>query len=357
MRDYFKSYKIKILIPLLITCIGISTKVSAQTNTTEIVSEQGEFRFRVIEDIKLNENIQPQAIGLNHVAFNDEYLVVSSFSPASVIVYDRDSGNQLRTLGRIGNGPFEYQQITHLQLVGNNVYVNCSTNGLLVFDLDGEHVNQIKYPSQFVTHFHVDEDSRSFAVYNNFSSDKYFVDVFDFDGKKVLDQLGLGTDNDVWLRPFTHAGGVLLDYPELHYILKNENQITSHNLESNRSSTVKFTNRRFISPKFDRSRDQIQADPTLLFSYLMNRSIGSSLYKVGKFFIYEVDHRDESTSNYSEFQILDSNFEYIDSIIITEESRTHFGEYSLSVYQNQISYFWTDESTGESWVRIAEFVE
>ncbi len=351
------SFRINYLIPLLLLSFGIVLNAIAQTNSTEIVSEKGQFRLRVIDDIKLIENIQPQPIGLNHVTFNDEYLVVSSLSPASVIVYDRDSGNQLRTLGRIGNGPFEYQQITHLQLVGNNVYVNCSTNGLLVYDIDGEHVNQIKYPSHFVTHFHVDEDSRSFAVYNNFSSDKYFVDVYDFDGKKVLDQLGLGTDNDVWLRPFTHAGGVILDYPELYYILKNENQITRHDLQSNRSTKVKFTNKRFISPKFDRSRDQIQADPTLLFSFLMNRSIGSSLYKTGEFFIYEVDHRDESTSNYSEFQILDLNFEHIDSIIIKEESRTRFGEYSLSSYQNQISYFWTDESNGESWVRIAEFVD
>lgn len=344
----YNEISIKSIFPIIVFCIGLPCVLIAQSSPVEIKSKKNGFIFRLHEEVVLMENLQPQPIGLNHVAFNDEFVVVSSMLPASVIVYDRKSGEQLRVLGNVGDGPFEYRQVTHVQIKDSKVFVNCSNNGLLVFDITGKGIRQAVYPSQIVTHFDVDESSDIFAVYNNFSSDKYFIDVYDLNGVKKQTKLGLGTDNDVWLRSFTHAGGITIDYPYVVYVLKDENKIVRHNLNTNRASSVLLDNERYVSPIFDRSRDQIQSDPTLLFSYLMNRSIGSSLYKIGEYYFYEVDHRNESTSNYSEFQILNSNLEFVDSIVVGEEIHSVLGEYSHSSYNNQIGYFNTDSSSGQS---------
>ncbi|HAC15494.1 MAG TPA: hypothetical protein DCE78_06055 [Bacteroidetes bacterium] len=326
----------------------------AQTNSLELESENGLFDFKLIEEIVLLENLVPQPVNINHVAFDENYIVTGSLLQSVVILYDRKTGEQLNLIGRSGDGPFEYQRVTHIQLVNNKIYLNCAENGLIAYQLDGKGISQVIYPSQFVSNFYVDDSENVFAVYNNQSDDNFFIDIFDFDGQKQSSNLGVGNDNERWLSPFTNGGGIYLDTPNLIYVLKDENKIVRHNINTGVSESVTLKNERFKSPPLTKSSEQMRSDPTALFDFILNRSMGSSLYKYENYYFHEIDHRDKQTSNYSEFQILNDNFEQLDSIVIDNPTTKLLNEFSLNSFKNQIAYFRADEVTDRNLLFIVE---
>src|SRR5690606_7128185 len=142
-----------------------------------------------------------------------------------VILYNRKPGEQLNMIGRPGEGPFEYQHLTHIQLVNEKIYLNCPESGPMPYHSDGKGISQVIYPSHFVSNFYVDGTESLFAVYNSQSADIFFIGLFDFDGQKLSNNLGLGTDNEGWLSPFTNGSGIYLDSASLIYVLKDENKI------------------------------------------------------------------------------------------------------------------------------------
>ena len=82
------------------------------------------------------------------IAISDNYIGVSTSSPASFKLFDR-KGKYLRDIGTMGNGPGEYRMIYSSQIDEKNgkIYIlPWQTRNLLVFGLDGTVYPPIPFP-------------------------------------------------------------------------------------------------------------------------------------------------------------------------------------------------------------------
>jgi hypothetical protein len=352
--------KSKLVYKLIVAIVFFTCIVSngfGQNNLMKFSSLKGNFNFELVDEVILSSEIDFQPVSMNNVDFNSEIIVMSTTRPATLSIYDRASGKQISVIDKKGYGPFEFQNITYIKLVDDLIFINCSTNGLIGIDLTGNGVRQINYPSQSTSHFDIDNNHELLVVYNNSSVNKYFVTILNFDAEVINDEIGLGTDNDIWLQTFMHAGGIVLDNPNIIHAQKDELKIHLFNIDTGKEISYSYNNDRYRKYSLNKSRDQVQNDPMLMINYVMDRSIISAVYQLSKGYVIELDHRIRDGDNYSELMILNSEFEHIDSIILPTDFQKSVGEFSLNNNMDEIVYFNADKASGEYKVSIFKLLQ
>ncbi len=121
------------------------------------------------------------------VSFVDEnHLVVASAKASQVILYDA-SGNQIRTIGNSGKGPFEYVSPSIVRASENKIFVWCSHSlKLIEYDLEGKALSENSFSAAI----------KDFAVYQNYAclflggsaSEPSLVRIYDLHRKEFLEE-------------------------------------------------------------------------------------------------------------------------------------------------------------------------
>lgn len=88
----------------------------------------------------------------------EDHIVVASLRPSMVIVYDTE-GDQLHTIGKHGEGPYEYLSPEIVRTFENNIYIFCrSLAKLMVFTVDGTPVREYINFSKGIKDFRIYKD-------------------------------------------------------------------------------------------------------------------------------------------------------------------------------------------------------
>ena len=319
------------------TIIFLLPFLQVGTDFPPIVSEKGGFELVFVEDLELKENLLFQPDNLTRFSFNSDLLVMSSNRPPSVVAYDRQTGYQLFVPGRQGKGPFEYQQIVGVDLGDGRLSVLCLENGLLLFGLNGDGIVQHPSKSPFSKHFSIQDNL--LAVQLGFHPEKKFIEIWDLDSEKRLAHLGLGSDDDIWLRSMTHAGGLFFQGQKLVFALADELAVHVYDIKANKQTTHYYANPRYRRYALNASRDQVQEDPMLMINYVLDRSIIANIYPFGDGYVLEIDHRKLEGPFYSELMILNNDFKWIDSIVLEPSFSAVFGENSKAMNDGELLYY------------------
>ncbi|NKB89631.1 MAG: 6-bladed beta-propeller [Acidobacteria bacterium] len=98
------------------------------------------------------------------VAVSEEFVFVADSQPALIKVYDRASGEFVRTVGGEGEGPGEYVFPSVMRVVGDELFVQDGGNGRIqVFSTDGEYRRQLRLDALgFLGGFVVAADGRAY---------------------------------------------------------------------------------------------------------------------------------------------------------------------------------------------------
>ena len=155
-----------------LACLLLTTTASAQR--VEVIKSAGPGAWgnnlRLVEELRIGE-----LEGAEHYTFGpirdlavskDRMIVVAESNPALLRVYDA-SGKFVKKIGRIGNGPGEYQQITGVKAMadGNLAVHDARVGRISVFDAQGNFLRSHNLSTGFYTSdmFRVD-DAGNFYV-------------------------------------------------------------------------------------------------------------------------------------------------------------------------------------------------
>lgn len=130
-----------VLYVLLTGCGGGTADGAPDTDALPILSLTEELRVGSLDDPDLGfATIGGVAVGPDGLAY------VLERQAREVRVYD-DRGNRVRTIGRGGEGPGEFDRPFYLGFLGDTLWVNDGGSRVTMFDTEGEVLSTLQVPS------------------------------------------------------------------------------------------------------------------------------------------------------------------------------------------------------------------
>ena len=150
--------------------LAITFNVTKDTSValSEIVDHTSMIKLETKEDVLLKE--------IKQVEIFEEYILIKDVSP-ELYVFDM-SGKFIRTIGKKGSGPGEYNSCTSFSIDYPNRKILLKTNiGIMTYDISGQFLDRylIKYMFRFFY-----SDNYFYSLNNKFSENngKYYQDTY-----------------------------------------------------------------------------------------------------------------------------------------------------------------------------------
>lgn len=244
--------------------------------------------------LTFNENID--LIGGIHTLnfIDDDTLVVSTVNPTNIYLYS-SKGNQIKKIGKLGNGPGEFMSPNLIKIFDNQIYIWDSDNlKLVIYNKSGDYISQY---GNFETAI------KDFVIYNNFICFYYagghsnIMGIYDLSHQKFIHQGIEASQEHILLNVNNCAGGLIIDKNLLIYFSADELTLNSINLNDFRTLNKNILDKEFKVASIQSAHDIINNSRNKMIEYLMVNSFIKDVYQTDMEYII---HSEIGSLNYNE---------------------------------------------------------
>lgn len=233
--------------------------------------------------------------GIHTLSFiNEDTLVVSTVNPANIYIYS-SNGNQIKKIGKLGNGPGEFMSPNIIKVFDNQIYVWDSDNlKLIIYNKNGDYVSQYGNFAKAI---------KDFVIYDNFICFYYagghsnIIGIYDLPNQKFIHQGIKASQEHILLNVNNCAGGLIIDENFLVYFSADELTLNSLNLNDFESINKTILDNEFKVASIQSANDIINNSPNKMIEYLMENSFVRDVYQTDKEYII---HYEIGSINYNE---------------------------------------------------------
>ena len=327
---------------LTTSCAGESSPVTleeeANVNPEEATVESLNAKASLIlyTSVELNENLLTTSDSQGRFEINEERIIHLTHNPVSIVSYDY-SGKQKTLIGGVGNGPFQYQSPSQIQLTRDTLHLVDMEGNYFQFHADGRPVMQKRLSPAVYQNFIV--DGNTIYLYTRRDPGNYYIHKFDVNSGDLLAKTGKGSANDEWLNIRYEAGGMFIGGDSLYYILPSELSLFSKALGQEKIYRKDLTYPNFIQKDFAHTFQEVQDDPDLMVDYIMSRTAVSGLFLMDDYVLISLVNPSKSSFEEYSYLLFDKNLEYIDEINLTEDFVESYGNRVRSTLGNKLMFY------------------
>ena len=264
---------------LLFILLGVKILFSCSSRDNQ---QKLQFTSAVVKEEKifeLKENLEMVGGILSFDFLGKDNLIVASIRPSSVTLYDMD-GNQLQTIGRNGEGPFEYLSPEIVRTFENRVYVFCrSLLKLMVFTDDGTPLREYTNFSKGIRDFKVYKDN--LYIYSSGELDSDIIQVYHLGrGEFLANDFGIKSNEHNILVSYYCSGGMTIKDHVLYFTSVDALTIHRINLESLEYSYQEVKDESFKVDKIKVDHREFMANSEKSIGYIYGADIVTGLYAV-----------------------------------------------------------------------------
>ncbi len=209
------------LILLLITILGCSNKKNVSDNSADTIVISMEEKVQDIEELDstMFYNLEYTVLETNDkcfigrinklIVYNDKFYILDKFQAKKVFVFSKD-GKFINTVGSLGQGPEEYQQIEDFTINESNgdILILSSLSNVFIYNNGGEYIEQ-KSLSDNATFLNVSSYKNGYIFKNaNPNNEEYLI----FNYNKNLKFLNKSIKKSLFKVNFTPFFNPLLKY-------------------------------------------------------------------------------------------------------------------------------------------------
>jgi len=324
-----------------IFCFSCSKRTNQGINVgTETHSLEYEKISSLKENLFLFGNIESFDI------LNDEHFVVTTTKPSNIIIFDRD-GNQIKQIGEIGRGPYEYQNPSLIRIHNNKIFVwDAGLLKLIVYDKLGNPIDEYSDFKFGIKDFKVIKNLVCFYFGGGFSG---LVGVYDLMKKKYVFRGGKASEEHLLLNLNKGAGGLALFKDGLAYMSADQLSINFLNFSNYKEKTlVSLFDKDFKVENVRNSKSMINSNREKVVKYLMENSYVTGMFttssnviirvEVGE--IKKINNVNDDSDRYQKFYVLNKSFELkqvIKSKHDFNENNKLFTTYNGEIYRIKLN--------------------
>lgn len=247
---------------------------SCNRNLQKQQPPEEDFQTEYITTLK-NDPVLPGVP--SSVSFVDEnHLVVASAKASQVILFDA-SGNQIRTIGNSGQGPFEYVSPSIVRASENKIFVWCNNlTKLIQYDLDGKPLAENSFPIAI----------KDFVVHGNYAgfylagglSREGVIQIYDLEQEAFVQGFGHKDNEHHILSSLECAGGMDLMDGNLLFAPASQTLVYKLGLDDLALTSSIIEDEDFKVEKANESYNEIIPDPNKAFPYLFGNDVITGVY-------------------------------------------------------------------------------
>lgn len=252
---------------------------------------------------------------------DDEHFVVATSKPSDVIIFDR-SGQQVKKIGRIGRGPFEYQNPKIIRVHNDKIFVwDADFLKLIVYDNLGNSIKEYGGFKVGIDDFIVTKNYVCFYFGGGFSG---MVGIYDLIKEQYVYRGGEPSEEHLLLSLNRGSGGMTLFNDGLAYISADELSLKFVDFSNFKEKTIASLNDiEFKVENVNNSAKIINSNRSEAIKYIMKNSYGDGLFKIGNKLVMKAEvgefkqdknNVNDNSERFHKYYILNSKLELMQTV-------------------------------------------
>lgn len=210
--------------------------------------------------------------------FTDKRHFAVATKEGIVYIYDL-KGNQIRTIGSIGEGPSQFYEPAILKAYNNYLYIwDSKLLKMLIYTPEGKFIEERKDFKKAITNFDVCKDLICF--YTTCGFQQPFIEIYDIRKKSILRSMEQPTEEDLMLGLNSCIGGIAIEGEHLLYTSFHEPVIHKINIRQTNDPGIvmKVDDPDFKVETVKDAMQIINHEPNKIINYLLNNSYVTGLF-------------------------------------------------------------------------------
>lgn len=320
------------IIAVILFSIGFNI-CRAQPNAV-FFGENQVYQFVKEDSILLQENLTYFGTPADYCYDSiEENFVISERTIPALIVFSK-GGEQLKILGEIGRGPFEYSQPSLVYCDNKSIYVRDGRlSKIIAFDHQGNGKwEKVGFPIAF-KNFAILNDTL-FFTHSVSPPHNDYLKIFGITSEKELNSFSSPTNSDKLLGIYTGSGGLLYhkNHNRIYFSKPSETKIF-YLIDHQKIDSVSFNDPDF---KIDESTKlTTNSNWNELVNFITSNSRIAGLFQWNDHLIVQVEHGKENVNRFSKLFIFDSELKVVDVIKISSELKDQIENYRINFSSNE----------------------
>jgi hypothetical protein len=308
----------KILIFCLITTLCVSC---SKKSDTSIKVGKGNASLEYEKISSLNEDL---FLFGNIESFNfidDEHFVVTTSKPSDVIIFNKN-GQQVKKIGNIGRGPFEYQKPKITRVYNNKIFVwDDDFLKLIVYDKDGNSIKEYGGFKVAIEDFIVTKNYVCFYFGGGFSG---MVGIYDLIKEQYVYRGGEPSEEHLLLSLNRGPGGMSIFREGLIYISADELSFKFLDFSNFKEKTIlTLDDNEFKVENVNNATKIINSNRSEAVKYIMKNSYTTGLFKMGNKLVIKSEvgefkqdknNMNDNSDRFIKYYILNDKLELIQTV-------------------------------------------
>lgn len=268
---------------LYIFFLIFSTQAKAQLVDSVYVSENNSLALQGISSQPIDESLViPNTI--NRISSDENgNFVITTTNESQVILYDID-GNQVRILGNIGRGPFEFVKSSTIHIKDGKITLwDHGQLKFVQFDIDGNPLLEITDFRYNIRDFAVVDEN--IFIYNSGNFDGPIVEKYSIKNNRFEEQWGEPSEEHKVLMLQSKAGDLLYHKNHIYFVSPASLEINKIDLDTGEMISKSISDSDFQVSDVRNARELISDETGKLNELLNNSSFVRNLLLTNKYLI------------------------------------------------------------------------
>lgn len=273
-----KSLLLLIFAPLMFCC-------NSRVNNESVEIKDSEYIGLPIETMcVLRENLFVIGGLPSDLAFFKDSSFLLSVG-RDLVLYDKE-GSQMKRFGQYGEGPGEYMLPEKLCITSKYVYVWCKESlKLLMYDLDGNFVNEYRYFKHAIQNFVVWEDKYVCFLLNGDIEDKR-IDVYEIEKNRSVWAAYHKNNVDDIFSVSSFSGGITIVDNKLYWCYPSSICLYEYDLETACPDRKEMKSYSYMDTQFSVDiknappKEELNRDPRKIFNFIRNNSRTTQMFNM-----------------------------------------------------------------------------
>lgn len=321
-----------IFLILLVGFISINFSVAQSKK----LGDQKNLKLVNVQKVELTED-KYTFTKATDLAVSDNYFFISCKRPPIVIKYNF-SGEQIKKIGSIGRGPFEYISPSKIEIENNKLFIwDSDLLKLTTYSTKGNEIDEIAAFSEAIEDFKIIKDK--IALFLSGKKSEHYVKVLNYKNNTMLAYYGNRNEVHDLLMMYTNSGGVaFLDDSHLLYGSPAADIIYLSDINAGEVTAINLNEDRFKVEVNDVPKYR-PATIDKVAKYLFSNSRLSGLYVLKNYIVVELQvGKVEDKSRTNILHVFNKSFNKLDTITLNFEFLESNGEVISATNGNTLYY-------------------
>jgi hypothetical protein len=328
---------------IIITCLIITLSISCAHKSDSTITVGKENAYLECEKISsLKENLSLFGNIESFDFIDDNHFVVTTSKPSDIIIFNK-KGQQVKKIGSIGRGPFEYQKPKITKVHNDKIFVwDADFLKLIVYDNQGNPIKEYGGFKVAIEDFKITKNYVCFYFGGGFSG---MVGVYDLIKEQYIYRGGETSEEHILLSLNNGSGGMTLFNDGLVYVSADELSLRFLNFSNFKEKTIASLNdNEFKVENVKNAEKIINSSRDEAIKYIMKNSYTTGLFKSGDKLVIKVEvgefkkdknNLNDNSDRFVKYYILNNKLELIQTVKSPHDfgqNNTLFTSYNGEIY-------------------------